>query len=89
MSDEGTTPEIGGRRPIPIMLEGGKSYWWCACGRSKSPPFCDGSHKNRFQSGRIQARSRRRGLVLRLQTLGQETNVRRQSQKALMNASDA
>ena len=20
-------------------------YWWCACGRSKSQPFCDGSHK--------------------------------------------
>ncbi len=45
MSDEGTMPEIGGRRPILIMLEGGKSYWWCACGRSKSQPFCDGSHK--------------------------------------------
>jgi len=86
MSDEGTMPEIGGRRPIPIMLEGGKSYWWCACGRSKSQPFCDG---HRFQSGRIQACSRRRGLVLRLQALGQETNVRRQSQKALMKASDA
>jgi CDGSH-type Zn-finger protein len=23
----------------------GKSYWWCACGRSKRQPFCDGSHK--------------------------------------------
>jgi CDGSH-type Zn-finger protein len=21
------------------------SYFWCACGRSKSQPFCDGSHK--------------------------------------------
>jgi CDGSH-type Zn-finger protein len=20
-------------------------YFWCACGRSKSQPFCDGSHK--------------------------------------------
>ena len=45
MSDDGTMPEIGGRRPITIMLEAGKSYWWCACGRSKSQPFCDGSHK--------------------------------------------
>jgi CDGSH-type Zn-finger protein len=26
-------------------VEAGKSYWWCACGRSKSQPFCDGSHK--------------------------------------------
>jgi CDGSH-type Zn-finger protein len=38
-------PEIGGRKPIPIDVEAGKSYWWCACGRSKSQPFCDGSHK--------------------------------------------
>ena len=21
------------------------TYWWCACGRSKTQPFCDGSHK--------------------------------------------
>jgi CDGSH-type Zn-finger protein len=21
------------------------AYWWCACGLSKSQPFCDGSHK--------------------------------------------
>ena len=39
------TPEIGGRAPLPIEVEAGKSYWWCACGRSKSQPFCDGSHK--------------------------------------------
>jgi CDGSH iron-sulfur domain-containing protein 3 len=25
--------------------EAGKSYWWCACGRSQTQPFCDGSHK--------------------------------------------
>jgi CDGSH-type Zn-finger protein len=30
---------------LPIEVEAGKSYWWCACGRSKSQPFCDGSHK--------------------------------------------
>ena len=38
-------PEIGGRAPIPFEVEIGKSYWWCACGRSKTQPFCDGSHK--------------------------------------------
>ena len=37
--------EIGGRAPIPVEVEAGKSYWWCACGLSKSQPFCDGSHK--------------------------------------------
>jgi CDGSH-type Zn-finger protein len=39
------TPEIAGRQPIEIAVEPGKSYWWCACGRSKKQPFCDGSHK--------------------------------------------
>ena len=42
MSEE---PQIGGRAPIPVEVEAGKSYWWCACGRSQSQPFCDGSHK--------------------------------------------
>ena len=26
-------------------VEAGKAYFWCACGLSKSQPFCDGSHK--------------------------------------------
>lgn len=26
-------------------LEPGE-YWWCSCGKSKSQPFCDGSHKD-------------------------------------------
>jgi CDGSH-type Zn-finger protein len=38
-------PEIGGREPIAVEVEAGKIYWWCACGRSKHQPFCDGSHK--------------------------------------------
>jgi len=40
-----TEPEIGGRAPIAIEVEAGNSYWWCACGRSRTQPFCDGSHK--------------------------------------------
>ncbi len=32
--------------PIEVKLESGKDYYWCACGKSKSQPFCDGSHKN-------------------------------------------
>jgi CDGSH iron-sulfur domain-containing protein 3 len=30
--------------PYALELEPGK-YWWCACGRSSSQPFCDGSHQ--------------------------------------------
>ena len=38
-------PEIGGTKPIRVAVEAGKSYWWCACGKSQKQPFCDGSHK--------------------------------------------
>jgi CDGSH-type Zn-finger protein len=36
-------PLICQRAPIVQKVEPGE-YWWCACGRSKSQPFCDGSH---------------------------------------------
>ncbi|MCB1328282.1 MAG: CDGSH iron-sulfur domain-containing protein [Maritimibacter sp.] len=39
------TPMIAQRGPFPIEIEEGKTYFWCACGRSKTQPFCDGSHK--------------------------------------------
>ena len=38
-------PAIAITAPIEVTVEGGKTYWWCACGRSKTQPFCDGSHK--------------------------------------------
>lgn len=38
-------PVIAGRAPIAVEVEAGEIYYWCACGRSKSQPFCDGSHK--------------------------------------------
>ena len=39
------TPVIARRAPISIDVEAGKNYFWCACGKSQSQPFCDGSHK--------------------------------------------
>jgi CDGSH-type Zn-finger protein len=37
-------PVIAAKFPAKLDLAPG-SYWWCACGRSKTQPFCDGSHK--------------------------------------------
>ncbi|MGZ3410011.1 MAG: CDGSH iron-sulfur domain-containing protein [Xanthobacteraceae bacterium] len=36
---------IAGRKPLPVDVEAGKDYYWCACGKSAKQPFCDGSHK--------------------------------------------
>lgn len=36
---------VAARAPIGVDVEAGKTYFWCACGQSKSQPFCDGSHK--------------------------------------------
>lgn len=38
-------PVIARPKPFLVTLEAGRTYFWCACGRSASQPFCDGSHK--------------------------------------------
>lgn len=38
-------PKIAAKNPIGVSLEPG-TYYWCACGKSKKQPFCDGSHQD-------------------------------------------
>jgi len=38
-------PRIADTKPISVEVKAGTTVYWCACGRSKTQPFCDGSHK--------------------------------------------
>ena len=38
-------PIIADNKPVPVQLGAGEEQYWCACGRSKTQPFCDGSHQ--------------------------------------------
>ena len=40
-----SSPTIAQKTPFGVDVEAGRTYWWCACGRSQRQPFCDGSHK--------------------------------------------
>lgn len=31
--------------PYVVEVKAGETYLWCSCGRSKSQPFCDASHR--------------------------------------------
>jgi len=39
-------PVIAQKSPLPVEVEEGKPYFWCACGKSSTQPFCDGAHKD-------------------------------------------
>ncbi|MCB9235245.1 MAG: CDGSH iron-sulfur domain-containing protein [Bacteroidia bacterium] len=42
---EKENPVVAQKSPYAAPVEAGKKYFWCACGRSQTQPFCDGSHK--------------------------------------------
>ena len=35
------------KNPYKVIVEKGKTYFWCACGLSQKQPFCDGTHKKK------------------------------------------
>ncbi len=39
-----SNPVIADNKPVKVNLSKGDEYHFCTCGRSKSQPFCDGSH---------------------------------------------
>jgi len=39
-----SNPIVADNKPVKVTLSKGQEYHFCTCGRSKSQPFCDGSH---------------------------------------------
>ena len=61
-----TTPQ---KSPYKVIIEKGKTYFWCACGLSQKQPFCDGTHKKegKFKSIKYIAEERKEIFFLRVQ----------------------
>lgn len=39
------TPKVVSLTPARVEVIEGKQYYWCACGHTKTEPWCDGTHK--------------------------------------------
>ena len=40
-----SSPVVARPKPCLVTVQAGRTYHWCACGRSAKQPFCDGSHR--------------------------------------------
>ncbi len=38
--------DVSNKETVAIDVKKGESYWCCTCGKSKTQPLCDGSHKD-------------------------------------------
>ena len=38
-------PVVFDVQPIGVDIQPGEKKYWCQCGRSRSQPYCDGSHR--------------------------------------------
>jgi glutamate synthase domain-containing protein 2/CDGSH-type Zn-finger protein len=39
-----SNPVVANNKPVKVTLSKGQEYHFCTCGKSRSQPFCDGSH---------------------------------------------
>lgn len=46
-------PVVADNKPVKVSLAKGQEYHFCTCGKSRSQPFCDGSHVGTSFSPRV------------------------------------
>ena len=71
----------GAHRSSPAIaeLKKGDVVWWCACGRSRTQPYCDGSHKGTgFQPLRYEAKEDEEVLFCGCKRSARQAALRRQ-----------
>ncbi len=80
---------VAQKGPYAVDLQAG-DYWWCACGRSKRQPFCDGSHQGTgITPVRWTLPEAGRGVAVRLHARRASPLVRRLAQQALKRRAHA